>query len=639
MAFPLVPALVAAFGAFAVDLIWKESDRINGSPDIISEKDELQAVRENQRAAARPVIQPKPYVPSGRDGVKVSIPKPKPVSTPQAKPTPPTIRAYEVDQAFIGAPLIPALATLWQFALTAYAGWVAAGSVRNVIDGLQVKPTVSQQNGFKFGKLIGHNHVAEERAQIEWLEIVTGENLAKNHQDSFNGFSYWLANQSGKLDDATYDAENPGDFYDQGAMVWPLDPRDFSGGVSLVFGARTVGDVFANYWSRSLNADKVGLRGTTWADVKPLPMKPSWERNYSEKGADSDTAKAEGGLAQSMSSLIAKGAVINAVGQAPKQGQAPRVKLENTNMNKTGTKAGLPMCQWPLDRGTVIGSQQAQSAVLDVVTNTQLVAVNAKLGPQVKGGLSGWLGNFAKSLYLDKALNFLNVMLNIHNAMMLSRNLVMTLGEVQNLVINAIGKQMKNETLQQFDVNKEVGKAFKGLIESILGKEKTNDLSLRIAKYNRIMSSAANLLNSVESILFSLSEMMSLAGEYQGKVGNALKRSGVILEDSYEAMQEKWRMLTGKRFAKIDAVLRGVDKSTEVADNLAGIAGEATEIPDHLEELQKSRKDFSKAVSDAAPERSPGNKKIQEKADKEKTESASPEITNADKIKPETDQP
>ncbi|WLT39555.1 hypothetical protein NON20_08760 [Synechocystis sp. B12] len=286
-----------------------------------------------------------------------------------------------------------------------------------------------------------------------------------------------------------------------------------------------------------------------------------------------------------------------------KRNVKPTVKIENTNINKTSTKGGLPMCQWPLDRGTVIGTQTAQSAVLDVVTNTQLVNVNAKLGPQVAGGITGWLGRFAKSLYLDKALNFINVLLNIHNGMMLSRNLVMTLGEVQNLVINAIGKQMKNETLEQFDVNKEVGKAFKGLIESILGKEKSDNLTKRIARYNRIISSATNILNNVESMLFSLSEMMSLAGEYQGKVGNALKRSGVILEDSYEAMQEKWRMMTNQRFAKIDRVLRGIDKSTEVADNLAGIAGEAVEIPEYLEQIQKDRKELEKAIKEGEPKK------------------------------------
>lgn len=643
MAFPLGVLAAAALRSIAVGLAVKIiGDRINGSSEIVSEEAEREITRNRERESCKPLIQPQPYVPSGNGGGGVSVNVPKSSPKPTQPKRPPAIETPEVDLALVGAvpQVVVALGSLWKFATTAYAGWVAANAVRDVIDGLQTKPiATTNEDGFKFGKLLGHNHLPEENTQIEWEEIVSGDQIQQHHQESFDGFSYWLANQTGKIDDPTYDAENKGDFYDQGALLWPMDQRDFSGGVFLMFGAKTVGDVFANYWTRSLNAERASLRGVTWSDIKPQPLKPSWERNYKEKGEDSDSNTAEGGLAQSMSSLIAKGAIINATkpGVGSKPGTAPRVKLENTNMNKTGGKAGLPMCQWPLDRGTVIGTQTAQSAILDVVTNTQLVNVNAKLGPQVAGGITGWLGRFAKSLYLDKALNFLNVMLNIHNGMMLSRNLVSTLGEVQNLVINAIGKQMKNETLEEFDVNKEVGKAFKGLIEGILGKEKSDDLTKRISRYNRILTSATNLLNNVEAILFSMSEMMSLAGEYQGKVGNALKRSGAILEDSYEAMQEKWQMMTNKRFAKIDRVLKGIDKGTEIADNLAGIAGEAAEIPDHLEELQNNRKEFKKAVEDAEPERSPANKKIKEQSEKEKKESTSPDISDTDKLPPSED--
>jgi hypothetical protein len=94
-------------------------------------------------------------------------------------------------------------------------------------------------------------------------------------------------------------------------------------------------------------------------------------------------------------------------------------------------------------------------------------------------------------------------------------------------------------------------------------------------------------------------------------------------------------MMTNKRFAKIDKVLRGIDKSTEVADNLGGIAGEVVEMPEYFKELEKGRKDFKAAVVDAKPERSPANKPIEDKQKADKEISASPEITPADMIKPE----
>lgn len=608
---------------------WTESD----------EADEERKTTQNE--TAKPVVQPTPYAPSGTGddgggtGVTVNVPKtsPNPTTT-----TPPKV--VKPQQALIGAPAAGAgaLVGVWKFVTTVAAGWAAFEAVRDIWEGFQTDPIASEEKetAFKFGQLLGHNYNPTTPTEIEWGQLVGQEEFDADNQKAFNSYALWLANQTGKLDDTNYDAQGS-DFFEQAVLIWPGDTRDFGGGNHFLFGAKAVGDIFANYWTKSLNATKIGLRGVTVPDAAIAPIKPSWIRDHSG-GAGVETGDPNGGgLAESLSVIIAAGAVANPTppGTQPPPVQQPKVKLENTNANKVGAKGGLPMCQWPLDRGTVIGNQMAQNTVLDVVTNTQLVNVNAKLGPKVAGGISGWLGRFAKSIYLDKAINFLNILLNVHNATMLSKNLVYTLGELQNIVINAIGKQMKNEVLEEFDVNEAVGKAFKGMIENILGKEQTEELSKKFAKYNRIVTSATNLLNSVESILFSLSEMMSLAGEYQGKVGNALKRSGVILEDSYEAMQEKWRMLTGKRFAKIDAVLRGIDRGTEVADNLVGIAGEAVEIPDHLEELQEGRKAFTEAVKNSGPERSPGNKPLTDKAAAEKTISASPDISSSDLVKPE----
>ncbi|WLT39554.1 hypothetical protein NON20_08755 [Synechocystis sp. B12] len=186
----------------------------------------------------------------------------------------------------VGVPVkvVTTLATIWKFVQTAYAGWVAYNAVRNVIDGLQVKPiATTEPDSFKFGKLTAHNYSPTEQTQIEWGEIVSADEIQNHHQESFEGFALWLANQSGKIDNQFYDKNNKGDFYDQGALVWPMDVRDFSGGMFLMFGSRTIGDVFANYWTRSLNAERASLRGVTWAEVKPQPLKPSWERNYTEK--------------------------------------------------------------------------------------------------------------------------------------------------------------------------------------------------------------------------------------------------------------------------------------------------------------------------------------------------------------------
>ena len=592
----------------------------------LEKNDTVEAVREKEREKC---TAPPPPTPTQK-GKTATLPvKANPVKTKPVKPSP--IREPVVEKAFVpGLALLPAL---WQFVTTAYAGWVAGNAVRKVIEQLQPETPIEAKlrRNFRYGSLLCGNYRHETMPGLEWGEWIKMDDFQKNHQASYEGFAWWLAAQSGKVPERLRNEKDKGDFYDHGVILWPSDPRNAGGNLNLFFGSRNLSDLFAEMWALSLNHQSQTYRGSTWRDLDIVRLPYPEPRTYGESGSKTGAPSVDG-LAESLSEILLKGAVIAGTANPTK----PAVKLEGNSLQGQKTKTGgAPTCMWPADRGTVIGNQQAQNAVLDVVTNTQLVSVQNKLGPQVAGGITGWLGRFAKSIYLDKALNFFNFLLNVHNAMMLSRNLVATLGELQNLVINAIGKQMKNEAMENFDVNKVLGEQFKKLMETILGKENNDNLTKKISKWNRILSAATNLLNSVESMLFSLSEMMSLAGEYQGKVGNALKRSGVILEDSYEAMQEKWRMLTGKRFAKIDRVLRGIDKGTEVADNLTGIAGEAVGIPDQITELGKARKELYQSVADGKPENSPGNKAIKLKEEQQKTASQSPEIAPADKVKPE----
>ena len=604
-------------------------------PVPTSKKDTKAEAAKWEKKAATPTVKPQPYV-KKLDQQTLEI-APPPSGLPAAKPAPiKVVKGFAAPPPL--APINPdkLISDLWKFkdaVGNAVSGWSNGQALRPTTPELTANNTVQ---GFRFGQLLGSNHAYGKIQTVhEWTHWVDLTEFKKRHQESHEGFAWWLANQAGEISDKDMLAAAKGDFYDQGALIWPADNRSFNGDVSLLFGARPLADLFADYWCLSQNFDAAGLRGVTYMDITPFQEKFPFPRFYNESGSQSGDPSIDK-LANNLGTLLAKGATMLGV-TTPVM---PAIKLEGASLkNKKPPRPGTPsQCFWTMDRGTVIGNQVGQNAVLDVVTNTQLVNVQTKLGPQVAGGITGWLGRFAKSIYLDKALNFINVMLNVHNAVMLSKNLVVTLGEIQTLIINAIGKQMKNETLENFDVNEAIGKQFKGVIESILGKEQTEELTKKIAKYNRITSAVTNLLNSLESMLFSLSEMMSLAGEYQGKVGNALKRSGAVLEDSYEAMQEKWRMMFGKRFAKIDRVLRGIDKGTEVADNLAGIAGEAAEVPEYLTEIGKARKELYGAVKDGLPERSPGNKPIQQQAATQKEQSASPDIDTSAMIKPEADE-
>jgi hypothetical protein len=265
-----------------------------------------------------------------------------------------------------------------------------------------------------------------------------------------------------------------------------------------------------------------------------------------------------------------------------------------------------------------VGLQAADLALLKVIDN--------KLGAQVTGGLSGWLGKFAKSIYLDKAINLANLVFTIHSSYMLSRNLVESTEELLTTVIQFIGTKMKNETLENFDVQQEIGTELQNTLQAILGKQNTQVFNDKMNKLNRILTSASNLLSSAESMFFSTTSILNMVGQNTGKIGNALVRSGTVLEDSYNKMQERYSMFFGSRFKFFDNYNQSIANSGEIVENLSSVAGEAISLDEQKEEIKTNFTEFKAAITDLKPETNLKATKVAEK-DTEKTEaSKSPEV-------------
>ena len=255
-----------------------------------------------------------------------------------------------------------------------------------------------------------------------------------------------------------------------------------------------------------------------------------------------------------------------------------------------------------------------------------LQKIDNKLGVQVPGGLSGWLGNFAKSIYLDKAINLANLVFTIHSSYMLSRNLVESTEELLTTVIQFVGTKMKNETLENFDVQEVIGTELQNTLQSILGKQNTEVFNDKMNKLNRILTSASNLLSSAESMFFSVTSILNMVGQNTGKIGNALVRSGTVLEDSYNKMQERYSMFFGKRFKYFDNYNQSIANSGEIVENLSSVAGEAISIDEQKDEIKTNFTEFKTAITDLKPETNLKATKVADK-DAEKTEaSKSPEI-------------
>ena len=137
----------------------------------------------------------------------------------------------------------------------------------------------------------------------------------------------------------------------------------------------------------------------------------------------------------------------------------------------------------------------------------------------------------------DKIMTGVSMALTVHNAMMLSNNLLATVSEATNMAFNALG--IRDETDTEFDFGQAIKDKIDAVLSSVLGQANYDALTVRIAKANRIYQSSINLLDTTYSLFDSARTVAELTAENTGKIGNALRESGAVYEDAYEEFIEQ----------------------------------------------------------------------------------------------------
>ena len=263
-------------------------------------------------------------------------------------------------------------------------------------------------------------------------------------------------------------------------------------------------------------------------------------------------------------------------------------------------------------RGADAAAQLGQLALLRNIQNG-VNAANTKLGPLLKGanGISGSLGRLSNSLGVDRALNLIAIAANLHNAMMLSANLKITLLEVLSTVGNATGLLQTSEG-ENVDLNKVFNQGIESFVTLLIGTENYAGLKIGFRKYNSIYRAATNSLNAISSMLNSLGEAVETAGEYTGKIGNALRAASVVRENAYNFMSEKLTVKSS-RFLTFENKIGGV---TQVLETINEIAENVVEGQEQYTEAVKATADFQKQIANAAKNPGVDNKAIKAESDK-----------------------
>ncbi|CAO5047857.1 hypothetical protein MICAER10613_025970 [Microcystis aeruginosa] len=246
--------------------------------------------------------------------------------------------------------------------------------------------------------------------------------------------------------------------------------------------------------------------------------------------------------------------------------------------------------------------------------------IDAKLGPQVNGGLSGYLQDrFTKlwnSRVVDRALNLMAVGASLHNAIMLSRDLGATLIETTGNVLAAIG--IKNADGEAFDFNAIIGQTVENFVKSAVGVENYTNLKQTWIKANRILTAGANLIDSVRSMQNTMIEAQEIVGGWVAKIGNGLSRDGVVSDNTIDWMPE--RPDFKNPFFRAQQTIENLTEATESVNQLASAVIEAQEL---RTQINANYQAFQNEITVKSEE-----KKTAETAKKQ--ESQSTDINNSD---------
>ncbi|MBC7971544.1 MAG: hypothetical protein H7Z11_15720 [Verrucomicrobia bacterium] len=313
------------------------------------------------------------------------------------------------------------------------------------------------------------------------------------------------------------------------------------------------------------------------------------------------------------------------IGQPPGSGQPPKTPT-NTPCNSACQRAIEGRIQGVDDKmGRLLqtGNNAAQDAALAAIL-ARLAIMDAKLGVQAAGGLSGFLSKFqegferfAKWMHLDRVLNVLTFATTLHNAYMLSNALTQTLFSMFSNVLAAIG--LKDAEGSPLEIGKIVGSTIETFAKSILGVEAVDGFKKEWKKYSRIYQAAANIVYSIQSIAFSILSALEVVGSMVGKIGNALKAGGVIFEKAFGWMNVQPNF-QNRFFTNIQA-------ATDFVSAVDSVAGEVLSVQDAAKNLGEQKKDIDKALGD--------QEVVDNKAQKAVKEAVKPVIKPEDEQKPE----
>lgn len=234
------------------------------------------------------------------------------------------------------------------------------------------------------------------------------------------------------------------------------------------------------------------------------------------------------------------------------------------------------------------------------------------------------LNKFAKTweyLKIDRVLNLLSTAASIHNASMLSYNVLQSLGDTIAAVLSIVG--IRNAEGQPFDLGQILKGSANSFITTILGAEAAAGLSERWNKLNRIITAGSAVVMAVRSVQWAIAEGIEIIGGWIAHIGNGLRESGTVADRQYPWMDAGIKI---KNFSQLDKWNQGLESAENITNQVYSTVAAGQEIAQTVSEVRTAKDnfdtEFETKLSDADLDLT-----------NRENESKSPDLDNLDLIK------
>lgn len=283
----------------------------------------------------------------------------------------------------------------------------------------------------------------------------------------------------------------------------------------------------------------------------------------------------------------------------------PSLQTPTRTTTLTGTGGDPLNCRFTPDPFTarIDSNTQLTNQKLDQLFNLlgdtaimgKLNTIDNKLGPQLGGGIGGVLKNFARSNMVQSFLNALTFITALHNALMLSNSVRQTLFSAFDLIYQLPGMAQfaprDPETGEVVDYGTWASDQFDTLLRAAFGDQTVDTVRNSWNRASRIYQAASNLLFSIQSIMWSLQEALEIVGNYVAKIGNALRKFGVVTERAYS-----WMNPQAADSRKLSRVFNAINNTSEAVENIEQVAAASLDITETAAELGRQSQAFDRAL-------------------------------------------